>query len=384
MNIITFKKHLQKKQNETDKLYKEISPEIQNGKFSDSNSIWSNNKLVSGGKFEGRTAKVIFPESVNLLTSTVFYDRIYFRLDHRDYRNYNRINSEKTFKDYYQFTPNELLNLVELGRLVPILDLDWSYYDDYVLKNFLFALETKGLPYLSFAGHALICQIWQYKYQALPDPQEPGWGFLMDLASAMGIGANLIRPEFKDDIWNRHDAIFNVLGFDEVKKYFVGKEINLEDFFIATGISYDSSMPVFKYLNAFDQINKEKIFALYKSLDKATFYDEIQNLNDIIAKEAKKIDQEQITRKVLTTPIAFAFYLATETIKTLLGPIATAIEKMTEKDLEKILKPIKTKFKDEFSKKWHDTSSWLTQNQFPEALELAKLRHILKQDSRDK
>src|SRR5207249_596832 len=104
------------------------------------------------------------------------------------------------------------------------------------------------------------------KYNALPDPKSRAWGFLMDLCGAMGIGANLVRPELANDLWSGHELIFETLGFDEIATHFISRELNLNEFFIAAGISYNSTIPVGEYLSLFDRVDKERIFSIYASL----------------------------------------------------------------------------------------------------------------------
>ena len=352
-----------------------MGPEIQSGSFTDSLSLWSNPDLVVGGPFDGRSSLVISPDRVNLLTTAIFYDRAFFHFVSYDDK-FEPINDEQSFRRRYRFPPEDILTLIEAGKVVPILELDTSKYSDYILEKFMFPLTTNGLPHLTYEGHGLICQTWQVEFEALPDPKKPEWGFLMDLAGAMGIGANLVRPEFKSDIWHRHKIIFDLLGFEEIARNFISEDITLEDFFVASEIDYDSSMELSEYLDAFEQIDKDKLFHLYTKLNKREFYAEIGQVNRVIREHSDNIDQKHRSRKVLTAPVVFIFYLWTSILTKLL-PAADAIEKVAGKELEQLVKRLKSRFEDALDERWSAASPFFKESRLPEAVELVKLKRVL-------
>jgi hypothetical protein len=384
MNTSLFRRELEIRDRHLSALFDALSGDIKAGRLVDPTQLWSNSELISNCGFtDARAAHVIFPDRVNLLTTSAFYDRVYVDLRGYEFATFDDIEDEELFRRVYQMSPVDFLDLVRARRVIPIFHLDLARYTDYLLEKIVFPLLTNELPYMTFAGRSLICQTWQAKYDAFPDPQSQTWGFLMDLVGAMGIGANLVRPEFATDLWNRHATIFDLLGFDEVAKHFVSRDLNFDDFFVAAGISYDSRVPVSDYLRAFDKIDKAKIYALYQKLDKASFFTELQRLNLEIQSASHEVDREEAFLKVVSAPVGLLFYFATVTLGQILGAdTVAALKSMVDEDLKTLLRKCRAEFRDAFSRNWERHQLWLNEHHFPEAIELVRLRRLLRQAPR--
>jgi len=375
MNIESFRNYLRQKDGLLDSYWNSLKDEIQSGHYTNVDELWANKDLCNCKKIRCRSGRLIFPWKVNILTSSIFYERIYILLDRYD-KEFREINNKDSFKDHYQLYPNEFLKMIKIGKVVPIFDLKISTYNDFYLKNLIFPIITSELPYLTFEGHALISQIWQFKHQALPDPREgKTYGFLMDLCGSMGIGATLIRPEIDNNFWDNREMIFNLLKFDEIAKNFINREITLNDYFIAVGIDFDSSLSLKNYLSIFDNIDEDKIFSLYEKVNKVDFYSEIIKLNSKINDITKSIDQIHSYKKILSIPITLAFCIFCEIFWEFIPVIVPSpIKDITKSQLEKILKQNQSKFSDLFYTYLNKHKKWLNKDNFPDVLELAKLK----------
>jgi hypothetical protein len=132
---------------------------------------------------------------------------------------------------------------------VLIFQLGMRTYTDFMLKEIFYPIISNNIQFVTFEGQALICQALQVENNALPDPKELStWGFLMDLCAAMGMNANLVRPDFTVDWWDKRCLVFDILSIDEIRTQVHSSEIPLSHFFVATGIDYDSRVPFKEYL----------------------------------------------------------------------------------------------------------------------------------------
>jgi hypothetical protein len=380
MNLSAFRRDLRVRDRRLEQLFNYIGPQIRASCYHHDRDLWCNKQLVNCEPTDLCTAKVIFPEQVHLLPTSAFYDRIYIRLWNLD-PDFRKVEDESSFRRAYQMAPADFLELIRAGRVVPIFDWNLEQYTDFLLESLVFPLLTNDLPYMTDQGYSLICQAWQAKFQSFPDPkQRKTWGFLMDLVGAMGIGANLVRPEFKDDIWDRSELILGTLGFDEVTKDFVSRDLTLADFFVATGISYNSRIPVREYLGLFDKVDKAKIFALYNKLDKSSFLDEIEKLNLELKAASRIVDREQTFLKVVSAPIALLFFLAQITLGQVIGKEAVhGLKSMVDDELKKLLRNARSAFQDEIAKKWDRHRTWLDEKAFPDVIDLARMRWLMEQ-----
>ena len=381
MNIQQFRKYLSEKDKKLNAIYREYHPAIKESKFYNPSELWENPLLVTSPRPANmRLANVVFPNRVNLLTTSIFFDRIYVHL--HDFTNdYELIINDDLFHQTYQMYPNDFLALVRSQKVIPIFNIGINSYSDYMLEKLLYPIITNELSFFTFEGHALICQIWQVKNRAIPNPKErETWGFLMDLCGAMGIGANLVRPSLDLDLWDRRELIFNALSIDEVSKLFHNANIPLNDFFIATGIDYDSSISVEEYLAAFDEINCEKLYALYTKIDKDSFYTEMEKVNELTRKISNQLDQHHKFQKILSIGAILLIIMLYESLSSIFsgGNLGKTLKHISDKKLERILVNYKTKFHDLFLEKWSKNQYWLQQSDYPEALELVKLSKIIK------
>ena len=182
-----FRKHLVEKVQKSYTTYDELFVPIKNGELTEPSLLWNNHDLVMCKPTTGRVANVIFPESVNLLTTSIFFDRIYVQLFNFDNNspfplNWDEIESEAHFRRKYQMNPADFLELVKIEKVVPIFGPSIERCSDYLLKEIYFPLITNDMPYITFEGQGLICNLWQVKHNALPDPkQKDTWGFLMEV-----------------------------------------------------------------------------------------------------------------------------------------------------------------------------------------------------------
>lgn len=386
MRLDSFRAHLKERQEALESIYEELKGPIRDGRFTDEAALWSNKDLVHCSSGDIRSAHVIFPSKVHLLPVSVFYDRVYVDLHDRNFTTMERIDSEHAFRLEYQMSPVDFCELVRVGRVVPILPLDPNDCSDYVVEHVIAPILVEELPYLTFQGHALICNIWQIKYQALPDPQiQKTWGFLMDLCEAMGIGANLVRPEFPNDIWSGREVIFDALGFDEVAKHFTRADLSLDEFFVTTGIAYSARVPIRDYLSLFDKVDRQKIYSLYSNRGREGLFQELADLNRRLKEASKEVEREEIYLKVLSAPIGLLFYVATQGLSEVLGKgVVEGLKSMSEEHLRSLLRGCKNAFQDNVLRSLDDNKRWLNAGTFPEVLELARVRHAftrLKKDS---
>ncbi|HEV8002524.1 MAG TPA: hypothetical protein VGP63_21740 [Planctomycetaceae bacterium] len=379
MKLSSFRDELRVRDERLETYFDRTGALIQSGAYSDTDALWTDKDLGNcqkGGDL--RSAFVIFPQKVHLLPTSVFYDRLYVTLHPYTPETYTRINDDVSFRCAYQMTPSDLLVLIRANRVVPVLDIAMSEYSDYVLQNVLMPLLTQDLPYLTFAGWALICQTWQAKYRAFPDPKKEGWGFLIDLCGAMGIGANLVRPEFESDIWQRRELIFDTLGFDEVAASFISNDLSLDEFFVSAGISYNSRIPIADYLSLFDKVDKNKIYEVYSKLNKDDLFGELRSLNKNVKEALRAVDREQTFLKVMSAPVGLLFYLGTLTLGGVIGEkVVAGLKSMTDDALKKVLRLCRSAVQDALSENWEKYIGWFNGATFPDILELARAQRLI-------
>lgn len=379
INADKFREHLAHEARKRDQSYESYHRQILLRKTVDPEEIWANKELVSCTPTTENAAQLIFPHKTNIITTSLFYDRLYVYLSEYD-ASYNRITDDELFRKYYQMQPKELLELVSLGRVVIQLPLQIDRFNNFMLEKFVFPLLTQKLPHISFEGHAIICQTWQVRCNAFPDTKHKTYGFLMDICGAMGIGANLVRPEMDTDLWDRREFIFELLSIDEIQTLFHASDISLNDFFVASDIDYDSIKSLNEYLIAFANIDRKKLFSLYKSAANEDFYKEIEHINNLVRRVSDKMDQQHIFKKVLSAPITLAYLFLTEVFWSSI-PMGGALKTMADEQLEPVIKREKSRIVDMFMERWQSRPEWLSEKWFPEVLELTKIKKVLKDNA---
>ncbi|MCU7837180.1 MAG: hypothetical protein KZQ83_18295 [gamma proteobacterium symbiont of Taylorina sp.] len=376
-----FRNHLKTKKNKLNNLYNSYSGPIQAGELVKPSLIWEHDDLICcEQRIKSHSANVIFPQSVNLLSTSIFFDQIYIHLN--DFTpEYRRINSEDDFRKAYQMSPSDFIELVRVKKVVPILSNSFDESKDYFLQEILSPILTNNLPYMTFEGHALICQMWQKQHNAFPDPEQQNtWGFLMDICSSLGIKSNLVRPELNTDLWDKHLLIFDIFKLDNITKYFQGNEVSLNNFFISTELSYDSRLPIKEYLSAFEDIDRKKVFSIYKNLkNKDEYYEEIIKINKSINLLSDKIDSAHQFKKILSSPMVLLFYYITGLIAEIYGStFINAVKKMTDSEFIDTINKRKMEFIDKLAIQLEKDKEWANVDNFSEVMELVKIKRVLK------
>jgi hypothetical protein len=81
MKLDKFRAELENEAHAKDELYSDFHSSIVNDSFTDASEIWGNDLFVKCSPSPENSAKIIFPDEINLLTASIFYDRVYVHIE---------------------------------------------------------------------------------------------------------------------------------------------------------------------------------------------------------------------------------------------------------------------------------------------------------------